>query len=136
MILRLTIPGKPFGKERPRSTRNGHVYTPEKTRSYEERVRSIFSSQYPNHEPLDGPVSLDIIAVYPMAKSWPIKKHTDAADGKIRPTVRPDMDNIAKIICDALNGLAYKDDCQIVEGYRRKIYGVEPRVCVLIQPVK
>ena len=53
-------------------------------------------------------------------------------DGHIRSTKKPDCDNIAKIILDALNGLAYKDDKDIVSCLIEKWYGDEPRVEVYI----
>ena len=54
----------------------------------------------------------------------------------LRPTLKPDYDNIAKIIADSLNGIAYRDDAQIVDGYVRKFYSDKPRVVVTIQEAK
>jgi len=46
---------------------------------------------------------------------------------------KPDADNIIKIIADALNGLAYKDDCQIVRLEFEKFYALTPRVEIWIR---
>lgn len=54
-------------------------------------------------------------------------------DGYIRPTKKPDCDNIAKIICDALNGIAYYDDSQIVKIEVDKVYNETPGVDVVIE---
>ena len=54
-------------------------------------------------------------------------------DGLIRPTKKPDWDNIGKVVCDALNGIAYRDDAQIVDSMVRKFYGEVPRVVVIIR---
>ncbi len=55
------------------------------------------------------------------------------ADGYIRPTKKPDCDNLAKVICDALNGIAYYDDSQIVEITISKYYSGTPEVRVAIE---
>lgn len=56
-------------------------------------------------------------------------------DCLIRPKVKPDADNVAKAICDALNGQAYRDDAQIAALYVRKWYDEKPRVEVQIRTV-
>lgn len=56
-------------------------------------------------------------------------------DRKIRPTKKPDWDNIGKIICDSLNGVAYRDDAQIVDSMVRKFYSETPRVVVSIREI-
>ncbi|NFS59368.1 RusA family crossover junction endodeoxyribonuclease, partial [Clostridium sporogenes] len=53
--------------------------------------------------------------------------------GIVRPTIKPDVDNIAKVILDSLNGLAYKDDKQIVTCGISKWYGEDPRVEVILE---
>ena len=57
--------------------------------------------------------------------------------GIIRPTKKPDFDNIAKIICDALNGIAYKDDASIVSAIVEKYYADDdnPKVVATIQTI-
>ena len=51
---------------------------------------------------------------------------------EIKPTKKPDADNIAKAVCDALNGIACKDDSQVVDLTVRKHYSKFPRVQVFI----
>ena len=53
-----------------------------------------------------------------------------------RPTKKPDLDNIIKAIADSLNGIAYKDDAQIVELKSKKFYSDTPRVEVTIKIYK
>jgi Holliday junction resolvase RusA-like endonuclease len=126
-----TIPGPPQGKARPRVSKNGHVYTPQKTRDYERHIRDSWAEQCP-HVPLTGAVRVQVIAYFPWAKSWTKAKKQAAADGVIFPTGRPDADNILKIVCDALNGLAWVDDSRCVVKEVRKKYAVgqEPHVDV------
>lgn len=68
----------------------------------------------------------------PIPKSTPKKKKAMMLDGKIQPTKKPDLDNIAKIISDALNGIAYNDDKQIVHLKVTKKYNKTPHVKVNI----
>lgn len=82
-----------------------------------------------------GALKMAITAFYPIPTSWSKKKRTAAIGGAIRPTVKPDADNVLKVICDALNGIAYADDKQIVEAAVRKFYVMEPAVVVEIEEV-
>lgn len=127
MTIHFTIPGKPQGKARPRTVRlpNGAVstYTPKGTRDYEKQVRERFKSASDGFCFTDGSeLAVEIVAGFPIPHSTPKKCRYAMAAGAIRPTKRPDFDNIAKIICDALNGVAYKDDAQIVTVKIEKRY--------------
>lgn len=110
------VPGTPRGKGRPRFVRQtGRTYTDDKTASYENLVKLAFSQKYPDWVPLDGPVSAQIFADFVPPKSTPKKKlKAMLEDGiGIAYTKKPDCDNIAKVILDSLNGIAYSDDSQI-----------------------
>ena len=91
--MKFIIPGKPQPKERPRRTPNGTWYTPTKTRNYERMVGMCALDAGVNFK---GPVSVQI-DIY-----WPDRR-------------RRDLDNAAKSICDAMNGIVYSDDSQIQE---------------------
>ena len=126
--VRATIPGDPRGKERPRHTSGGHTYTPEKTREYEKLVKLEFLRQVGKASPLEGPVEADVTAYYRIPKSVSKKKREAMLRGEVRPTGKPDLDNIAKAVLDSLNGIAYRDDAQVTELRIRKYYSEEPRV--------
>lgn len=125
MEATFTIPGKPKGKGRPRFG-NGHTYTPKDTKDYEDLVKWAYASGR-KEKWFDGPVIVRIDAYLNPSKS----------NKEVWCTKKPDCDNIAKIICDALNGVAYKDDSQIVDIHIRKHYtdGLE-RVMVEIYSVE
>lgn len=124
---------EPKGKQRVRVTRSGHAYTPNDTTTYEGMVRAEYVQQVGDVPAFLGQVEVNIFAYYEIPNSWSKIKKLHAQDLKIRPTKKPDCDNIAKMICDALNGLAYKDDAQIVNLHVCKIYTSElPRVEVTL----
>lgn len=130
--------GEPVGKGRPKfSTVNGHAvaYTPKKTANYENLVKLSYKQAFPEEKPFEKDVQLkvSIRAYFSIPKSASKKKHQAMIDGEIRPTKKPDTDNIAKVVCDALNGIAYHDDSQIVELTVSKSYSDNPKVLVRIE---
>lgn len=124
MITCFMIPGKPVGKARPKVNTYTHkAYTPSKTKDYEKTVRNSYQNAVPPGERLhDGPVKVEIRAYYQMPKSFSKAKKKAAMAREILPETKPDLDNLAKAILDALNGLAYMDDSSITELYIRKEY--------------
>jgi Holliday junction resolvase RusA-like endonuclease len=133
-MIKLTIPGEPCAKQRPRTTKQGHTYTPQKTVNYETLVRELYILQNFRQQ-LEGELVMTVRAYFTIPKSASKKKAADMVGGRIRPTKRPDWDNVGKIISDALNGLAYHDDSQIVTATVEKWYSAEPRVGVEIQEI-
>ena len=125
--ISITVPGEPVAKGRPRMTKGGHVYTPAKTVRYEKQIRDCWKAQ--SGEKLDGPISAIIVAYYKIPKSAKKPVQKDMAAGIIRPTKRPDIDNVVKTL-DALNGHAFDDDSQIVEIRAEKRYSENPRVVI------
>ena len=135
MTFTFEIVGEPQGKGRPRfSTRGGFVktYTPEKTASYENFVKLCYLNKYKGQK-LDGEIIAEIIAYFSIPKSFSKKKRLEAIEGKIKPTKKPDTDNIAKTILDSLNGIAFEDDKQIVALLVNKLYGEEAKVVVTLK---
>lgn len=121
-VKEFIVYGEPQGKARPRFARTNkgvRTFTPQKTTEYEERVQLAYRQVYKD-EPIQKPVKVYIQAHFSMPKSWSRKKKVESL--LHRPTKKPDVDNIAKAICDALNGVAYKDDSQIVELNVSKYY--------------
>ena len=126
------IPGEPKGKARPRVV-NGHAYTPQATKDYETIVAIRY--RLSGGKMFDGPVSLHILAEYTIPKSATKGKRADMLNGTMLPLKKPDNDNIAKMIMDGLNKVAYNDDSQVVELVVRKKYSENPGVTVTISNV-
>ena len=127
-----TVPGEPKGKGRVRVTRTGHAYTPKDTEIYENLVRHSFTNRYPDFVPIEGELTAVITAVYSVPKSVSNKRRQMMLDKRIRPTKKPDVDNITKSVLDSLNGIAYKDDSQVTGLEIMKEYGEIPMVRVII----
>lgn len=132
--MKIVIQGKVQAKQRPRWGRY-NTYTPEQTRNYENWVKLSFINQYPNFKPLENELEVSIKAYFEIPKSVSKKKREQMLNGNIRPTIKPDLDNIAKSILDALNKLAYIDDKQIVFLEVEKFYDVSPRVELMVEEI-
>ena len=131
MEVRFSIPGAPKGKGRPRFT--GYTtYTPKTTVEYEETVRWEYKRMCGNYSFGVKPLRVVIWAFFGIPKSATKKKRSEMISGEMMPTKVPDCDNIAKIVLDALNGIAYHDDSAVVVLRVEKFYADEPRVEVKI----
>ena len=98
---RAIIPGPPIGKGRPRATvRGGHVrtYTPKRTQQWEAVAASTLMVEWAE-APLDGPVSVGILALFPRPQRMVWKRKPMPREPYIQA---PDIDNVAKACLDAL----------------------------------
>jgi Holliday junction resolvase RusA-like endonuclease len=129
------VTGKPTGKGRPRaSTRGGFVrmYTDAKTLGYEAAIADEAARAMGKMEPFETPMQMQVSCYYPIPKSWSKKKQQDAVDGELYPKVKPDLDNVAKAVLDAINGIVYVDDAQVINLVATKRYATDPRVEVYV----
>ena len=117
------------------STFRGYAkaYTPEKTVNYENLVKMTFQAAGFKPFEKDAQLRAEITAYFPIPKSTSKKKRAEMQNGYIMHTKKPDADNIAKSILDALNGLAYYDDSQVCELGGCKMYSEEPRAEITIK---
>lgn len=107
-MTRFFVAGRPQGKARPRFAR-GRAYTPKSTVEYEKRIAESY-----NGDKMDGAICIFISAVFDIPKSTSKKERQRIIDEYEYPMKKPDADNIAKVVLDALNGIAYEDDKQVV----------------------
>lgn len=136
--LLFRVGGMPQGKARARFTKSGHSYTPAQTRRYEQAIKAAALAKALTCGWLksDEPIRIHIGAYFAVPKSFSKAKRATAQQGDLYPTVKPDADNIAKVVCDALNDIAYNDDKQIVECVVRKRYCMaddEPHITVFVE---
>lgn len=140
----IELAGQPQGKARPRfrimrsrgGQTFGQAYTAAKTQTYEAALRTEAALVMCRElrETIEGPVAVKIIAFMQIPKSWSRKKREAAMTGEIRPTTKPDYDNVGKQV-DALNGVVWHDDKQIVEAVIIKTYSDNPRLRIEVSEI-
>lgn len=139
-FFRITVPGQPVGKERARvfiHRQSGRAVgmTPKKTSAHEKLIRDTFIITYPGVEPITGPVGLYVVGYVEIPSTFDEAMKEKALRGEILPLYKPDASNILKLVEDALNKIAYKDDSQNVLVSAGKYYSTDPRteirVCTL-----
>jgi Holliday junction resolvase RusA-like endonuclease len=127
----------PVPKERPRVVRNKRTgkiqsFTPQRTAAFHAQVHRVVDQVMFGHPLMDGPLRVDVSFKMPVPKSWPKWKQEAALLGVIRPTGRPDLDNLEKALLDAFNSHLIDDDSLVIERFARKVYaeeaGIEARV--------
>jgi Holliday junction resolvase RusA-like endonuclease len=153
-MITFTVEGEPQGKGRARSfmrksngiaqlgampkigpmPKIGH-YTPKDTRAYEKLIRDTAWLAMRGHQMLDRNIFMQLDAFFSIPKSWSKTDRCLAEDGHLRPTGKPDWDNLGKVFSDAMNKLVYKDDAQIVHCQVAKLYGPVPMVRVTVIPL-
>ena len=141
MIYQYRLEIAPRGQKRDRiGTLGGHArsYKDAEQASYETTMRALLSYNKPSRL-IEGPVNVSIICFLPIPSAWSKKKKREASQpiplSRIRPTVKPDADNIAKQALDCMNGLIYRDDKQVVGLEVRKWYSTEPRWEITVEEV-
>ena len=138
MAVSFTIPGPPQGKARPRVCRihgKSVTYTPRKTVEYEHLIKTSYNSVSEFRFTENTALEMRILALFPMPRNASKRVKKSMLDGDILPTKKPDCDNVIKVICDALNGVAYEDDKQIYKIHFEKKYAQNPCVIVKISNI-
>ena len=134
MKYEFEVPGKIIGKGRPRvNSYTGNVYTPTRTKDYECLVEQYFLLKYPRFKQIEKRVKINIIAYFEIPKSTKKTLIEPMLKNEISPTKKPDIDNIVKIVLDAMNKFAFKDDTQITKLEIEKKYGIAEKIVVEIE---
>lgn len=131
--ITITIDGTPVSKLRPRVTKKGITFTPAKTRKWENYARLAAQTQMQGFPPLEGALYLRVAATFPIPETWPRWKREQALAGKMGHTAKPDGDNVLKAVKDALNGIAWIDDAQVVTHTMGKLYGTKPGIQIEVK---
>lgn len=132
--LTIVVDGKPIGKARPRFGK-GNVYTTPETEAYETHVGYVARREMRSRQPFKLPLVMRVMAYFEIPASWPEHQRQAALLGVVRHTRKPDFDNIAKVLADALNGIAYEDDKQIVRFEIEKRYGPRAFAAVTVEEI-
>ena len=135
MKAEFIVYGEPVAKSRPRFTKFGRTYTPEKTVNYENLIRIEYKQQCRGVFFNENILRMSVKAYLGIPKSTSKKLRAEMEAMLHRPTKKPDVDNILKVVADALNEVAYHDDKQIVSASIEKYYSEQPRIEVLIEEI-
>lgn len=130
MDIEFIVPGAAMGKQRPRFVRRGKfvsTYTPQETKNYQKQVLIAYNKEARGRK-LFGSIKAEVCAIYEPPKSVSKKTREKMISGEIPYTKKPDVDNILKSVCDALNEVTYDDDAQINDARVTKMYG-EKAMC-------
>ena len=133
----LDVPGVPVPKGRPRVTRAGHVYTPQKTRDYEGRIRNATMILMAGRKPLETPCIVHVGVFFEPPRSLSKKKRAELFDTGGFHSIKPDLDNIVKAALDGICGenMGILDDKQIVEICCYKTYAQSARLAIDVYEV-
>jgi Holliday junction resolvase RusA-like endonuclease len=129
-MISFTVYGEPVAQGRPRFTTVGgfvRAYDPAKSRQYKDYIRLAAAEHKPD-KPFEGPLELHVTVCRSIPKSFSRRKAEAAEKGEIRPITKPDADNYLKSVKDALNGIIWRDDSQIVRVVVEKYYSINPRI--------
>jgi Holliday junction resolvase RusA-like endonuclease len=135
-MVTFKVDATPVPKARARYVRRGNhisTYTPEKTRTYETLIRDAAIEAMGTSEPLETPVTLYLHIRVPIPKSCTKKRLEAIQNGSEKPIKKPDASNVLKSVEDAMNGVVYKDDSQIVNIHVSKVYSSVSGVDVCIK---
>jgi len=136
--IRFTVPGKPQGKARARTGYNPIAKrvtscTPETTVLYENLIKTCYMSQTDRSFHNGESLAVNIIAFFEPLKNESKKRRAQMLEGLIFPMKKPDIDNITKAVLDALNGVAYQDDKQVIKLEAFKRYDERARLEIKIK---
>lgn len=136
-MIEIVVPGPVVSFRRPSGGGGFRRFTPEKMRNYRARLRDEAALAMRGREPFDfgTPLSIYVRAEFPVPASWSKLRKALALEGTIRPTGRPDIDNIVKLM-DSFNKVVWKDDTQIVKISACKFYGSAPYVMFRVWPLE
>jgi Holliday junction resolvase RusA-like endonuclease len=137
--IRIIVPGQivPWKRAQRRRLGNGAVvtFTDRDVEAYHATVRMAAGRVMDGRPPFSGAIEVTIIAVFPVPGSWSQKRRAQALAGTIAKVTKPDIENSAKGVLDALQSVVYCDDRQIVSLSARKIYGDRPRLEIELRPL-
>lgn len=142
-VVRFHVLGPPVGKQRARVIRTtsgrARTITPTKTKEYEHAVHLKAKSALERldiAEPLNAPLRVLLQVGIEVPSTWSSSRRAAALSGEVHPTGKPDIDNVAKAVLDAMNSVVYVDDAQIVELTSRKAYGPLAGVLVTVETLE
>lgn len=139
MQIHFQVEGDPKGKGRPRFSTFGkftRVYTDKQTLDYEAVIKSCAVDAMGSTDPLETAVSVFLYVRLAVPQSYSKKRTEACLSGLEKPCKKPDIDNIAKTYLDAMNGVIFKDDTQVIDLHVKKVYSAVAGVNVMVMEVE
>lgn len=136
--IKLIINKAPQPQSRPRFTARGryvHAYENKKITMYKRMVAATYQSYFGAVKPTEKAIAVDVVFYRPIQKSLSKREHARRVNGEHLPVVKPDVDNYVKAVLDALNGVAFQDDSQIIKLKAQKLYSENPRTEIEITEI-
>lgn len=134
--MQFEVKGKVCGKGRPRFARRGNyvsAYTDKITASYENLIKLSFLNAKGKIINKPSSVEITIEAYFTPPESLSAKKKSACLSGEMPHIKKPDIDNIVKVVMDALNKIAYEDDSQVVKVFAKKLYGASDKMIITLE---
>lgn len=139
--VRIIVPGQPRALERNRTrivdkrdgTRFVANYLPAQSAREQSNIRKFAHDAMGDRPILDGPIDLRIVAFLAIPRSWSKTAQSLALADKLRPTGKPDADNVLKGVEDAMSGVVYRDDALITDTAIWKRYSASPRLLIEVR---
>ena len=135
--MRLVFEIEPIAQARPRAVRMSkgvRMYDPKKTADFKKQLHLLALAKHV--VPIKEALSVEIWFYRAVQKSISKKEHLRRTTGHVRPTVKPDTDNYIKSTLDALNGILWRDDAQIVDLTAHKFYSDNPRIEIELEEIQ
>lgn len=126
-MLHIFLDVMPTPKSRARVTKSGHAYTPASTKKAQQDIQLLLKSYMNRNQILTTPKPVFVKMIF----NYPIPRKITDSDkllgdlGMFYKSSRPDLDNLAKLVADAMNGIVYFDDSQIVKLLCEKKYSIQ-----------
>lgn len=133
-MIEIIIPGPCVPWKRPES-RGRKRFTNSEQRDYQRQVSLLAKSAMRGRDPLRLPVHVRIQVGIPIPRTWPAWKQEMAASGLLAATAKPDGDNLEKTLQDAMNGIVFVDDSQVISCERSKSYSQIPQTLIIVEPI-
>jgi Holliday junction resolvase RusA-like endonuclease len=134
-MFKIVLPIEARGKQRVRIGKN-YRYTPKETVNFESYIKYQCYNEMAGIPMFDEAIVVDILSYREVPKSWSKKKRQEALKGQIYPTSKPDIDNVAKALLDAMNNVVYADDKYITSLNVKKRYAETPSIEIAIYKEK
>lgn len=136
--IKLIINKTPQPQSRPRFTARGryvHAYENKKITMYKRMIAATYQSYFGAVKPTEKAIAVDVVFYRPVQKSISKIERQRRLTGESLPAIKPDIDNYVKAILDALNGVAFRDDKQIISLNAKKLYSDKPRTEIEIKEI-